>query len=88
MLVNSQVCEHDCTNLHGLLVHTRVVSGHLSQSARTSGLHLGNDSRGGNGVKIRVRKHTTSRGVWGHAPPRKFLYFGLSQIASDAFSGT
>ena len=25
--------------------------------------------RGGNGVKICARKHTTSRGVWGHAPP-------------------
>ena len=47
-----------------------------------AGLHLGNDSRGGkirfyeskggNGVKIRVRKHTTSRGVWGHAPPENF----------------
>ena len=43
--------------------------------------------RGGNGEKIRVRKHTTSRGVWGHAPPEKILYFRLSQIASDAFSG-
>ena len=63
-----------------------------------TGLHLGNDSRGGkirfyeskggNGVKIRVRKHMTSRGVWENAPPRKFLYFRLSQIASDAFSGT
>ena len=41
--------------------------------------------RGGNGVKIRVRKHTTSRGSGG-MPPRKFLYFRLSQIASDAFS--
>ena len=60
-----------------------------------SGLHLGNDSRGakygfmrvrgGNGVKIRVRKHMTSRGSM---PPRKFLYFRLSQIASDTFSGT
>ena len=28
--------------------------------------------RGGNGVKIRVRKHMTSRGVWGHAPPENF----------------
>ena len=47
-----------------------------------TGLHLGKDSRGakygfmrvrgGNGVKIRVRKHTKSRGVWGHAPPEIF----------------
>ena len=47
-----------------------------------TGLHLGNDSRGGkirfyeskggNGIKIRVRKHTTSRGVWGHFPPENF----------------
>ena len=28
--------------------------------------------RGGNGIKIRVRKHMTSRGVWGHAPPENF----------------
>ena len=49
-----------------------------------AGLHLGNDSRGGkirfyeskggNGVKIRVRKHTTSRGVWGHAPQKIFVF--------------
>ena len=57
---------------------------HLFQVAKliSSGLHLGNDSRGakysfirvrgGNGVKIRVRKYTTSRGVWGHAPPENF----------------
>ena len=43
--------------------------------------------RGGNGVKIRVRKHTTCRGVWGHAPPENFCILD-SQIASDAFSGT
>ena len=64
----------------------------------TPGLHLGNDSRGGkirfyeskggNGVKIRVHKHMTSRGGLGACPPRKFLYFRLSQIVSDAFSGT
>ena len=49
-----------------------------------SGLHLGNDSRGGkirfyeskggNGVKIFVPKHTTSRGVWGHAPQKIFVF--------------
>jgi len=27
-----------------------------------------------------------SRGVWGHAPPRKFLNFRPSEIASGAFS--
>ena len=49
-----------------------------------AGLHLGNDSRGGkiwfyeskggNGVKIRVRKHTTCRGVWGDAPQKIFVF--------------
>ena len=38
MLVNSQVC--GCRNLHGLPVHIRVVSGDLSQSARTWSLVL------------------------------------------------
>ena len=42
---------------------------------------------GGDGVKIHVRKHTASRGCGG-MPPRKFLYFRLSQIASGAFSST
>ena len=47
-----------------------------------SGLHLGNDSRGakygfmrvrgGNGVKIRVRKLTTSRGSGGMPLPENF----------------
>jgi len=62
-----------------------------------TGLHLGNDSRGGkitfyvskggDGVKIGVCKHMASRGSGG-MPPRKFLNFRLSQIASGAFSGT
>ena len=49
-----------------------------------SGLHLGNDSRGGkiqfyeskggHGVKIHVRKHTTSRGSGG-MPPQKIFVF-------------
>jgi len=55
----------------------------------SSGLHLGNNSRGskitfyeskgGNGVKIGVRKHMASRGSGG-MPPRKFLNSRLSQI--------
>ena len=73
------------------------VRAHACVCAYDSGLHLGNDSRGGkirfyesrggDDVKIRMCKHTASRGVWGHAP-RKFLYLRLSQIASGAFSGT
>ena len=30
-------------------------------------------------------KATAARGVWGHAPPRKFLNFRSSEIVSDAF---
>jgi len=42
---------------------------------------------GGNGVKIGMHKHMASRESEG-MPPRKFLNFRLSQIASGAFSGT
>ena len=71
-----------CTHMHTYAyTHTRCCT--------VPGLHLGNNSRGakegfmivrgGNGIKICMRKHT-------HAP-RKFLYFRLFQIASGAFSG-
>ena len=56
-----------------------------AKTSSNSGLHLGNDSRGGgkirfyeskggNGVKIHVRKQTKSRGVWGHAPQKIFVF--------------
>ena len=33
-----------------------------------------------------MRKHTHARGVWGHAPPKKFLKIRCSEIASEAIS--
>ena len=30
-------------------------------------------------------EHTLSRGIWGHAPPGKFLKFECSKINSGAF---
>ena len=36
---------------------------------------------------LKACKHMSSSGVWRHAPPGKFA-FRLSEIASDAFSGT
>ena len=63
-----------------------------------SGLHLGTDSmggdkmrfyesKGGDGVRIHVHKHTISMGSK-CTPSRKFLYFRLSKVASGTFSGT
>ena len=37
---------------------------------------------GGNPCFVEARQ---TRGVWGHAPPRKFLIFTFSVVDSDAF---
>ena len=37
---------------------------------------------GGNPCFVEARQ---TRGVWGHAPPRKFLIFTFSEVDSDAF---
>ena len=36
-------------------------------------------------VTISVRKHAKSRGVWGHAPPKKILKFATSKTLSGEF---
>jgi len=40
------------------------------------------ENLGGEGT---VRGSAPSRGVWGHAPPEKFLIFRPSEITSGAF---